>query len=90
MSLGRELIPIMYCRAEPFQHDTTESVPPFPGLEPMRQLGRLGAASDEARRLAVGLVRQRNKVCYHLGCATIAVQAALAALPAPRMTPRKR
>jgi hypothetical protein len=90
MSLGRELIPIAYCRAERFEHDSTQSVPPFPGLEPVRQLGRLGAKSDEARRLAVGLVRQRNKVCYHLGCATIAVQATLAALPAPRRKPRKR
>ncbi len=84
MSLGRELIPIAYCRVERFAHDTTQAVPPFPGLEPMRQLGRLGSKSDDARRLCVGLVRQRNKVCYHLGCATIAVQATLAALPRRR------
>lgn len=90
MSLGRELIPIAYCRGEPFGHDTTLAVPPFPGLEPMRQLGRLGPASDEARRLAVGLVRQRNKVCYHLGCATTAVQAVLVALPEHRQGSRRK
>jgi hypothetical protein len=89
MSLGRELIPIAYCRAERFTHDAALPVPPFPGLEPMRRLGGVPPASDEARRLTVGLVRARNKVCYHLGCAAIAVQAALAALPAPPRKARK-
>jgi hypothetical protein len=84
MALGRQLIPIGYCRSGPFEHDTTLPVPPFPGLEPMRRLGGLSPKSDEARRLAVGLVRQRNKVCYHLSNALATVQATLAALPRPR------
>jgi hypothetical protein len=84
MALGRQLIPIGYCRSGPFEHDTTLPVPPFPGLEPMRRLGGLSPRSDEARRLAVGLVRQRNKVCYHLSNALATVQATLAALPRPR------
>jgi len=84
MALGRELIPIGYCRSGPFEHDTTLPVPPFPGLEPMRHLGTLPSKSDTARQLAVGLVRQRNKVCYHLSNALATTQATLAALPKPR------
>jgi hypothetical protein len=84
MALGRQLIPIGYCRTEPFQHDTTLPVPPFPGLEPMRRLGNLSPRSDEARLLVVGLTRQRNKVCYHLSNALATTQATLAALPKPR------
>jgi|MudIll2142460700_1097286.scaffolds.fasta_scaffold03917_3 hypothetical protein len=83
MALGRELIPINYCRSGPFEHDTTLPVPPFPGLEPMRRLGVLPPRSDAARQLDVGLVRQRNKVCYHLSNALATVQATLAALPKP-------
>jgi hypothetical protein len=50
----------------------------------MRRLGRLSQRSDEARQLVVGLVRQRNKVCYHLSNALATVRATLAALPKPR------
>jgi hypothetical protein len=81
MALGRQLIPIGYCRSGPFDHDTTLPVPPFPGLEPMRRLGALSPRSNEARQLAVGLVRERNKVCYHLSNALATVQATLAVLP---------
>lgn len=84
MALGRELIPINYCRSGPFEHDTTLPVPAFPGLEPMRRLGALPPKSDTAHQLAVGLVRQRNKVCYHLSNALATTQATLAALPKPR------
>ncbi len=90
MALGRELIPISYCRSGPFEHDTTEPVPPFPGLEPMRRLGALPPNGDAARQLTVGLVRQRNKVCYHLSNALATTQAALAALPTPRAVRDRR
>ena len=50
----------------------------------MRRLGAIPAKSDEAKQLAVGLVRQRNKVCYHLSNALVTVQATLAALPTSR------
>ena len=80
MTLGRELIPINYCRAERFEHDPTLPVPPFPGLEPMRRLGTLPRKSDEAKQLAVGLVRQRNKTCFHLHQAVSMVEATLAVL----------
>ena len=83
-ALGRELIPINYCRAERFDHDTTLPVPPFPGLEPMRRLGTLDPDSDEARQLHVALARARNKICYHLRRAQSHVEAALAYLPKPR------
>jgi len=86
MALGRQLIPISYCRSGAFEHDTTLPVPPFPGLEPMRRLGRIPPKSDEARQLIVGLVRQRNKVCYHLANALATVHATLGALPRPRRT----
>ena len=84
MTLGRQLIPISYCRSGAFEHDTTLPVPPFPGLEPMRRLGRIPPTSDEARQIIVGLVRQRNKMCYHLANALVTVRATLGALPRPR------
>jgi hypothetical protein len=84
MALGRQLIPINYCRSGPFEHDTTLPISPFPGLEPMRRLGAIPTKSDEAKQLAVGLVRQRNKVCYHLSNALATVHATLAALPTSR------
>jgi hypothetical protein len=80
MTLGRELIPINYCRAERFLHDPTLPVPPFPGLEPVRRLGSLDPGSDAARQLQVGLLRQRNKVEHHLRRAVDAVDATLDAL----------
>lgn len=83
-ALGRELIPINYCRAERFDHDTTLPVPPLPGLEPMRRLGELDPDADEARQLCVALVRSRNKICHHLRRAQGEVEAALAHLPKPR------
>jgi hypothetical protein len=85
MTLGRVLIPISYCQSGPFEHDATLAVPPFPGLEPIRRLGGLSPKSNEARQLAVGLVRQRNKVYYHLRNALATVQATLAAMPKPRL-----
>jgi hypothetical protein len=92
MALGRQLVPINYCRSGPFDHDTALPVPPFPGLEPMRRLGAVSPKSDEAHQLAVGLVRQRNKVCYHLSNALATVQATLATLPRSRaaQSARKR
>ncbi len=80
MTLGRELIPISYCRSGEFEHDTTLPVPAYPGLEPMRRLGGLAPDSDEARQLRVGLVRQQNRVCYHFRRAAAAVEATLASL----------
>jgi hypothetical protein len=47
----------------------------------MRRLGTIPAKSEEAKQITVGLVRQRNKVCYHLSNALVTVQATLAALP---------
>ncbi len=84
MTLGRELIPIAYCRAGRFEHDPTLAVPPFPGLEPMRRLGSLPPKSDEARQLQVALVRRRNEVCHHLTQAAAMVQATLAVLSKAR------
>jgi hypothetical protein len=89
MALGRQLIPINYCRSGPFEHDTTLPVPPFPGLEPMRRLGVIAPKSGEARQIVVALVRQRNKVCYHLSNALATVQATLGALPGLRRAKRR-
>ncbi len=81
MALGRELIPMSYCRSGPFEHDTTLAVPPYPGLEPMCRLGELDPDSNEAHQLRVALVRQQNKVCYHLRRAAAEVQEILDSLP---------
>jgi hypothetical protein len=47
----------------------------------MCRLGVIPATSNELEQLAVGLIRQRDKICYHLSNALAAVQATLAALP---------
>jgi hypothetical protein len=89
MTMGRELIPLLYCRADRFEHDPTLPVPPFPTLEPMRRLGALPVKSDEAHQLHVGLVRARNKVCYHLHQAVAMVEATLAVLSTAKRNRRR-
>ena len=47
----------------------------------MRRWGAIPAKSNEAKPLTVGLVRQWNKVCYHLSNALVTDRATLAAPP---------
>jgi hypothetical protein len=55
----------------------------------MRRPGAVSPKSDEALQFAVGLARQRNKVCYHLDNALATVQATPASLPKPRAIRQK-
>jgi hypothetical protein len=49
----------------------------------MRRLGVIPARSKEAKQFAVGLIRKRDKIFYHLSHALVTVQETLAALPKP-------
>jgi hypothetical protein len=62
LDLGRILIPIDYTKSARFSHDPAVPIPPFPDLEPVRQLPSLSQTKDEFRFLRAQLVRGRNKV----------------------------
>jgi hypothetical protein len=47
----------------------------------MRPLGAIRAKSNEVKPFTVGLVRQQNKICYHLSNALVTGWATLAAPP---------
>lgn len=66
LGVSRALVPVVYTRSGPFEHDPATPVPPLPGLEPLRRLARLDPASDAARFLATALVREANRVGYAL------------------------
>ncbi len=62
LELGRILIPADYTKAERYSHDPAFHIPPFPGLEPIRQISRLSPDTNEHRFLKTQLLRERNKV----------------------------
>jgi len=62
LDLGRILIPINYTKSGKYLHDPAVPVPPFPDLEPVRQLARFSHERDEYRLLKTQLVRGRNRV----------------------------
>jgi Iap family predicted aminopeptidase len=64
--MDRELVLINFTAQGPFDQDLAIPVPPVPLLEPVRHLAGLDPTSDEARFLATELLRNRNKVAYHL------------------------
>jgi len=64
--MDRELVLIDFTAQGPFDQDLAIPIPPVPLLEPVRRLAGLDPASDQARLLATELLRNRNKVTYHL------------------------
>jgi hypothetical protein len=79
-ALGRALIPVGYTAAGPFAHDPALETGFLPLLGPAQRLEGCDPGSDEAKFLAVDLVRGRNAVRAALREATAAVEATLARL----------
>jgi hypothetical protein len=66
MAMDRELVMLDFTSEGPFDQDLAVPIPAVPLLAPARRLSQLDPASDEAHFLATELVRNRNKVSYHL------------------------
>src|SRR5579884_340882 len=81
--MDRELVLVNFTAQGPFDQDLAIPVPPVPLLEPVRRLAGLDPASDEARFLATELLRNRNKVVYHLRLAERAGERAAHLLESP-------
>jgi hypothetical protein len=77
--LGRILIPATYTAAGRFVPDPAAPVPFLPKLQGVRRLAGLDPDSDQAKFLAVDLVRARNELVYALHRACARVEALLVA-----------
>ena len=80
MAVSRALVPMDYTNGDRFDHDPALAQDAYPALQPLRRLAALPADSDEARFLAVGMIRARNRVCHALDLATGAMERCLAEL----------
>ncbi len=68
--LGRTLIPTLFTVRGPFDQDPTTNPGFIPGLQGLRRLATLDAASAEAGALRTALVRERTKLIFALREAT--------------------
>ena len=66
MRMSRALVPMDYTSGDRFAHDPALALPAWPTLQPLRALAGAEVGSDEARFLAVGAVRARNRVAHAL------------------------
>ncbi len=60
--ISRALNSVYYSRSGPYDQDSNELIPRFPGLAPASELAHLDRASDEARFLEVRLKREENRI----------------------------
>jgi len=60
--ISRALNSVYYSRSGPYDQDTNELIPRFPGLEIASELSTLDRKSDEARFLEVRLKREENRI----------------------------
>lgn len=81
LGMLRVMIPLLYTKAGPYEHDPATAIPPLPGLDPLRRLARLDPGSDEFKFLHTRLVRQRNRYVAEVNRATAIL---LEALPSAR------
>jgi len=77
LAMLRVMIPLLYTKAGPFEHDPATAIPPLPGLDPVRRLARLDPGSDEFKFLHTRLVRQRNRYVAEVSRATAILLEAL-------------
>lgn len=77
LAMLRIIIPLLYTRSGPFEHDLAVAVPPLPGLDPVRRLAQLPPASDAYKFLRTRLVRERNRFVHEMTRAAAVLQAAL-------------
>lgn len=60
--ISRALNSVYYSRSGPYDQDSNELIPRFPGLAIASELARLDRKSDEARFLEVRLKREENRI----------------------------
>jgi hypothetical protein len=70
MWASRALDPLYYTTGDRFAHDPALPLPAWPVLQPLRDLAKMVAGTDEARFLAVSATRGRNRLLHALGVAT--------------------
>ena len=75
MHVSRALVPMDYTTGDRFRHDPALPQPPWPALQPIRDLA--AADADAARFAAVDAVRARNHMLFALRQASRALDAAL-------------
>jgi len=64
--ISRALNSVYYSRSGPYDQDTNELIPRFPGLAIASELSTLDRKSDEARFLEVRLKREENRIAEAL------------------------
>jgi Iap family predicted aminopeptidase len=62
LRISRALNSVYYSRSGPYDQDTNELIPRFPGLAIASELAHLDRESDEARFLEVRLKREENRI----------------------------
>jgi hypothetical protein len=70
MRASRALGPVYYTTGDRFAHDPALPLPAWPALQPLRDLAKAKAGSDEAHVLTVSATRGRNRVLHALQEAT--------------------
>jgi Iap family predicted aminopeptidase len=73
--ISRALNSVYYSRSGPYDQDTNELIPRFPGLAIASELAHLDRESDEARFLEVRLQREENRIDEALREATAVADA---------------
>jgi hypothetical protein len=68
--IGRALNSVYYTKTGPYDHDTNELIPRFPGIARASELEGLAPTSDYARILSVRLKREENRVAEGIDTAT--------------------
>ncbi len=68
--IGRALNSVYYTKTGPYDHDTNELIPRFPGIARASELEALDSESDDARFLMVRLKREENRIVEGIDTAT--------------------
>ncbi len=76
MRASRALVPVDYTQGDRFIHDPALPQPPWPTLQPLRDLAGTKAGTDDAHFHEVSAKRARNRVIHALRQANEALEAA--------------
>ncbi len=68
--IGRALNSVYYTKTGPYDHDTNELIPRFPGIARAAELEGMAPTSDYARFLSVRLKREENRIAEGIDTAT--------------------
>jgi hypothetical protein len=80
VKVARALVPVDYSTGDRFGQDPAVAQSAYPALQPLRELAKTAAGSDEALFLEVSMRRARNRVAFALREAVDAIHQGLASL----------